>query len=78
MAAIAATDINTNNLVGRFHEDCTLRGMVSTMDYIYRAKEYCSFLEARGKDPLTADKDDLRAFLSQLKGREWLLAVSCG
>jgi len=69
-SASSATNTNANDLVGRFHEDCTLRGMVSTMDYIYRAKEYCSFLEARGKNPLTADNDDLRAFLSQLKGRE--------
>jgi integrase/recombinase XerD len=43
--------------------------MVSTMDYIYRAREYCAFLEARSKNPLTVDRDDLRAFLSQLKGR---------
>jgi site-specific recombinase XerD len=43
--------------------------MVSTMDYIYRAKEYCAFLETRGKNPLTADRDDLRAFLSRLKER---------
>ncbi|MHB8117849.1 MAG: tyrosine-type recombinase/integrase [Methanothrix sp.] len=39
------------------------------MDYIYRAREYCAFLETRGKNPLTADRDDLRAFLSRLKGR---------
>jgi integrase/recombinase XerD len=43
--------------------------MVSTMDYIYRTKEYCVFLETRGKNPLNSDKDDLRAFLSRLKGR---------
>jgi integrase/recombinase XerD len=43
--------------------------MVSTMDYIYRAKEYCAFLETRGKNPLNSDKDDLRAFLGRLKGR---------
>ena len=57
------------DLVRRFHEDCNLRGMVSTMDYIYRAKEYCAFLETRGKNPLTSDKEDLRAFLTQLKAR---------
>jgi integrase/recombinase XerD len=44
--------------------------MVSTMDYIYRAKEYCVFLESRGKNPLTADREDLRAFLAQLKARQ--------
>jgi len=68
-SASSATNTNANDLVGRFHEDCNLRGMVSTMDYIYRAKEYCAFLVTRGKNPLTSDRDDLRAFLSQLKGR---------
>lgn len=69
IATSTALNINANDLVGRFHEDCNLRDMVSVMDYIYRAKEYCVFLEARSKNPLTADRDDLRAFLSQLKGR---------
>lgn len=64
-----STNIDTNDLIQRFHEDCTLRGMVSTMDYIYRANEYCAFLEARGKNPLNADRDDLKAFLAQLKSR---------
>jgi integrase/recombinase XerD len=69
IATSASSNANANDLVGRFHEDCNLRGMVSTMDYIYRAKEYCAFLETRGKNPLTADRDDLRAFLSRLKDR---------
>jgi integrase/recombinase XerD len=69
IAASALTTINSKDLVARFHEDCNLRGMVSTMDYIYRAKEYCAFLEARGKNPLTSDREDLRAFLAQLKTR---------
>lgn len=69
IAISTAMNTNANDLVERFHEDCNLRGMVSVMDYIYRAKEYCVFLEARSKNPLTADRDDLRAFLSQLKGR---------
>jgi integrase/recombinase XerD len=64
-----AENSNAYDLVKRFHEDCDLRGMVSTMDYIYRAREYCAFLEARGKNPLTADRDDLRAFLARLKER---------
>ena len=59
----------SSELIKRFHEDCNLRDMVSAMDYIYRAREYCAFLEARGKNPLTADGDDLRAFLTQLKDR---------
>jgi integrase/recombinase XerD len=69
IATSAATNTNENDLVRRFHEDCNLRGMVSTMDYIYRAKEYCTFLEAKGKNPMTADRDDLRAFLVKLKSR---------
>ena len=69
IATSAAKNTNANDLVERFHEDCNLRGMVSTMDYIYRAKEYCAFLEARGKNPLTADRDDLRAFL-ELSSRQ--------
>ncbi len=69
IATSAASNTNANNLVGRFHEDCNLRGMVSAMDYIYRAKEYCAFLEARGTNPLNADRDDLRSFLAQLKAR---------
>jgi integrase/recombinase XerD len=67
IAASIITNPNANDLIGRFHEDCTLRGIVSVMDYIYRTKEYCAFLEAKGKSPLTADKDDLRAFLAHLK-----------
>ena len=39
------------------------------MDYIYRTKEYCLFLETRGKNALTANREDLRAFLSRLKDR---------
>ena len=69
MAAADAKNANINDLVGRFHEDCDLRGMVSTMDYIYRATEYCDFLEARDKNPLNSDREDLRAFLAQLKSR---------
>ena len=70
IAASSATNTNANDLVGRFHEDCNLRGMVSTMDYIYRAKEYCAFLDARSKTPLTVGRDDMKAFLSQLKARD--------
>jgi integrase/recombinase XerD len=60
---------NANDLIQRFHEDCNLRGMVTTMDYVYRTKAYCTFLEARGKNPLNADRDDLRAFLAHLKNK---------
>ena len=70
IATSTADDNNSCDLIKRFQEDCNLRGMVSTMEYIYKAKEYCAFLEAKGKNPLNANKDDLRAFLAQLKTRE--------
>jgi len=60
---------DSRDLIQRFHEDCMLRGIVSTMDYIYRAKEFCAFLESRGKIPMNADKDDIKAFLVRLKDR---------
>jgi integrase/recombinase XerD len=70
IATSTTDDNNASNLIQRFQEDCELRGMVSTIDYVYRVKEYCAFLEARGKNPLNANRDDLRAFLAQLKTRE--------
>ena len=70
IATSTAHNNNASDLIQRFHEDCDLRGMVSTMEYIYRVREYCVFLEGNGKNPLNADKDDLRAFLAQLKTRE--------
>jgi integrase/recombinase XerD len=57
------------SLIKLFHEDCKLRGMVSAMEYVNRSKEFCSFLESRGKTPLSADKDDIKAFLVCLKER---------
>jgi integrase/recombinase XerD len=58
------------DLIQRFHEDCELRGIASTMDYVNRTKEFCAFLEARGNNPLDVTKDDLRAFLASLKKRK--------
>lgn len=69
ISASASTKTSTKDLVERFHEDCNLRGMVTTMNYIYRTKGYCAFLETRGKNPLNADRDDLRAFLAHLKAK---------
>ena len=70
IATSTADNNNVSDLIQRFHEDCDLRGMVSTMEYIYRVKEYCVFLDARGKNPLTVGRDDMKAFLGQLKDRE--------
>lgn len=62
-------DQSSSNLIDRFHKDCYLRELSSTKDYIYRTKEFCAFLEARGKNTLNADRDDLKAFLGRLKER---------
>jgi len=70
IATFTTDNNNAGDLIQRFHEDCDLRGMVSTMDYIYSVKEYCAFLETRAKNPLTVDRDDMKAFLGQLKARE--------
>jgi integrase/recombinase XerD len=43
--------------------------MVTTMDYVYRTRAYCAFLETRGKNPLKADRNDLRDFLAHLKAK---------
>jgi integrase/recombinase XerD len=51
----------SSDLIARFHDYCKLRGFVSTMDYICRAKEFCAFLEARRKTPMSADKDNIKA-----------------
>ena len=70
IATSVAKSDGANDLVKSFQEDCELRGMVSTMDYVYRAKEFSAFLGERGKNPLNADRDDLKAFLVRLNGRE--------
>jgi integrase/recombinase XerD len=69
IAQLANPNETSSDLIARFHEDCKLRGFVSAMDYVYRAKEFCAFLEARGKTPIDADKDDIKAFLVYLKER---------
>jgi integrase/recombinase XerD len=71
----ATSEVTSNDLISRFREDCNLRGMVTTMDYVYRTKAYCTFLEARGKSPINADRDDLRAFLAHLKTKELKFAT---
>ena len=58
------------DLISRFHDDCKLRGFGYPMDYIYRVTEFCAFLETIGKTPMSADKDDIKAFLVHLKERE--------
>jgi len=69
IAAPSISHKTSNDLIGRFREDCDLRGMVATSDYVYRTKAYCFFLESREKTPLDADRDDLRAYLAHLKAK---------
>lgn len=64
-----AEEPKTSDLIERFHNDCNLRDMVTTMDYVYRTRAYCAFLETKGKNPLNADRDDLRDFLAHLKAK---------
>jgi len=64
-----AEEPKTSDLIERFHNDCNLRDMVTTMDYVYRTRAYCAFLETRGKNPLKADRNDLRDFLAHLKAK---------
>ncbi len=60
---------NSIELISRFHEDCKLRGFGSAMDYVYQVREFCGFLETRGKTPMSTDKDDIKSFLVHLKER---------
>jgi integrase/recombinase XerD len=60
---------NTNDLLIRFNEDCKLRGMVTAKDYVNRSKEFCIFLEAKGKTPLNANREEIKSFLALLKER---------
>lgn len=64
-----AEEPKASDLIERFHNDCNLRDMVTTMDYVYRTRAYCAFLETRRKNPLNADRDDLRDFLAHLKAK---------
>ena len=58
------------DLIARFREDCDLRGLVSTRNYVSGALEYAGFLSTRGKSVLNADKEDLKAFLIHLRERQ--------
>jgi integrase/recombinase XerD len=75
IATPSVSNTTSNDLIERFREDCNLRGMVATSDYVYRTKAYYAFLESRGKTPLNADRDDLRAFLAHLRDKGLKLAT---
>jgi integrase/recombinase XerD len=59
-----------NDLVKRFGEDCNIRRLVSTRNYVSYADEYAKFIGKRGKSVLNADKEDLKAFLNHLRKRQ--------
>jgi len=65
----AAEEPKTSDLIERFQNDCNLRDMITTMDYVYRTRAYCDFLETKGKNPLNADMADLEAYLAHLKAK---------
>jgi len=60
----------SSDLVQRFHEGLILRDVSYNIDYIYRAKEFCAFLEARGSSPIEVTTEDLESFLVHLKKRD--------
>ena len=61
---------DANDLVKRFREDCDIRRLVSTRNYVSYADEYAKFIGKRGKSVLNADKEDLKAFLNHLRKRQ--------
>jgi len=60
----------SSDLIQRFHEGLILRDVSYNMDYIYRATEFCDFLEAKGSNPLEVTTEDLESFLVYLKKRD--------
>src|SRR5512136_2217741 len=58
---------NSADLISRFHEDCNLRGFVSAMEYVYHSREFCAYLESRGRTPTSVSKEDIKGFLARLK-----------
>jgi len=52
-----------------FRADCELRNIDHYKMYGIYANQFCSFLEARGKDPCQVERDDLKAFLQVIRNR---------
>lgn len=68
--ALTLTDETMISLIDKFQEDCKLRGIVSTRNYLSCIREFGLFLDARGKDVLSVNKEDLKAYLAHLKERK--------
>jgi len=56
-------------LLDDFKADCELRNIDRHGSYYIHASKFCSFLEARGKDPCQVEKDDLKAYLQAIRDR---------
>ena len=56
-------------LLDDFKADCELRNIDRRGLYYLYASMFCSFLEARGKDPCQVERDDLKAYLQAIRDR---------
>ena len=56
-------------LLDDFKADCHLRNIDGYGSYYCYASNFCSFLEARGKDPCQVGKEDLKAYLQVIRDR---------
>jgi len=56
-------------LLEDFKADCQLRNIDRHGSYYMHASKFCSFLEARGKDPRQVGKEDLKAYLQVIRDR---------
>ncbi|MFZ3148641.1 MAG: tyrosine-type recombinase/integrase [Methanothrix sp.] len=56
-------------LVDDFQADCCLRNIGTSRIYRLYAQEFCSFLESRDKEPAQVSREDLKAFLLVIRGR---------
>ena len=56
-------------LLDDFKADCELRKIDRNGMYYFYSRQFCRFLEVRGKDPLQVEKDDLKAYLQAIRDR---------
>jgi len=58
-----------SDLLDRFCQDCQMRNFRNINVYIIYIRNYIEMLESRSKDPIEANKEDLKDYLSILRGR---------
>jgi len=58
-------------MLNTFAADCRTRGLGEPIIKIYAAQvaRFRAFLQARGKDPLQADRLDIRDYIESLRGQ---------